>query len=271
METTTHSDPEHATDPTTDRGNSGVTPPGPPPLPGAPARRSDRLHRSSDGRMIAGVAAGLADCFDLDPTLVRAGFLALALLGGLAVPVYLAAWLLVPEEGTDVSVAEELLGRERARVAGRADPQRSMPMCHRLDWQYSRGRTRGEPEPAPHLRVSDADRHDVAERLSRHFADGRLDQAEFDARLGRATGAVTRGDLDGLFDDLPRLPDDEPLPRRRRRLVPLAVAVLLLALAIEAAASMVRVPWLLLAVAALVLYRWGRHGHDRHASSGSAH
>ena len=41
--------------------------------------------------------------------------MALALLGGVAVPIYLAAWLLIPEEGTDVSVAEELLARERVR------------------------------------------------------------------------------------------------------------------------------------------------------------
>ena len=54
--------------------------------------------------------------------------------------------------------------------------------------------------------------------LSRHFADGRLDQAEFKARLDRAMGAVTRGDLDGLFDDLPRLADEPAAPRPRRRL-----------------------------------------------------
>ncbi len=65
--------------------------------------------------MLAGVAGGLADWFDVDPTLVRVAFVALAVLGGVAVPVYLACWLLIPEEGTDVSVAEELLARERAR------------------------------------------------------------------------------------------------------------------------------------------------------------
>jgi phage shock protein PspC (stress-responsive transcriptional regulator) len=65
--------------------------------------------------MLAGVAAGLADWFDVDPTLVRVAFVALALLGGVAVPIYLAAWLLIPEEGTDVSVAEELLARDRVR------------------------------------------------------------------------------------------------------------------------------------------------------------
>src|ERR1039457_7512547 len=74
----------------------------------------EHLHRCRDGRMVAGVAAGLADYFDVDPTLVRIGFVVLSCLGGLAVPLSPAGWLLVPEEGTDLSVAEELLARERA-------------------------------------------------------------------------------------------------------------------------------------------------------------
>ena len=76
-----------------------------------------RLHRVGRGRMLAGVAAGLADYFDVDPTIVRIGFVALAFLGGLAVPLYLAGWLLIPDEDSDVSVAEELMARERARGA----------------------------------------------------------------------------------------------------------------------------------------------------------
>ena len=54
-----------------------------------------------------------------------------------------------------------------------------------------------------HIRVSDADRNAVAELLSQHYADGRLDQSEFDERVGRTMAAKTRGDLAGLFDDLP--------------------------------------------------------------------
>jgi Domain of unknown function (DUF1707) len=54
-----------------------------------------------------------------------------------------------------------------------------------------------------HIRVSDADRNAVAELLTQHYADGRLDQAEFDERVGRTMAAKTRGDLVGLFDDLP--------------------------------------------------------------------
>ena len=54
-----------------------------------------------------------------------------------------------------------------------------------------------------HIRVSDAERNAVAELLGQHYADGRLDQAEFDERVNRTMAAKTRGDLQGLFDDLP--------------------------------------------------------------------
>ena len=54
-----------------------------------------------------------------------------------------------------------------------------------------------------HIRVSDAERNAVAELLGQHYADGRLDQAEFDERVNRTMAAKTRGELTGLFDDLP--------------------------------------------------------------------
>jgi hypothetical protein len=54
-----------------------------------------------------------------------------------------------------------------------------------------------------HLRVSDAERQAVTDRLAQHFADGRLDQAEFDARVEAAVNAKTRADLSNLFTDLP--------------------------------------------------------------------
>jgi hypothetical protein len=112
-------------------------------------------------------------------------------------------------------------------------------------------------------RASDDERNEVADKLSRHFADGRLDQAEFQERLGRAVGAKTRGDLDGLFDDLPRLATESP-PRtpRRRRFRPLIgiVAILLVALAAGTTASLVHLPWLLVVLGGLFV--WHR-GHRR--------
>jgi hypothetical protein len=56
------------------------------------------------------------------------------------------------------------------------------------------------------LRVSDAERADVTDRLARHYGEGRLDMAEFDQRVTRAVSAKTVGDFQGLFDDLPDLP-----------------------------------------------------------------
>jgi len=55
------------------------------------------------------------------------------------------------------------------------------------------------------MRVSDAERAEVADLLGRHYSDGRLDKQEFDERVARAMSAKTRGDLEGLFDDLPEL------------------------------------------------------------------
>ena len=67
--------------------------------PPSPAAHEPRLHRAGRGRMLAGVAAGLADYFDVDPTLVRIAFVALAFLGGLAVPLYAGRLAAHPRRG----------------------------------------------------------------------------------------------------------------------------------------------------------------------------
>lgn len=87
-----------------------------------PSVRGIRSLRRADGdRLIAGVAGGLAEYLDVDAVVVRIAIVALALLGGFAVPLYLAAWLLVPEEGSDESVAERLLGHGFGDDHGRRD------------------------------------------------------------------------------------------------------------------------------------------------------
>jgi Domain of unknown function (DUF1707) len=71
------------------------------------------------------------------------------------------------------------------------------------------------------MRVSDADRAMVADRLARHFGDGRLDKAEFDHRLDRALRAKTRADLIALLSDLPEglgpIGDEPGKSRNQRR------------------------------------------------------
>jgi uncharacterized protein DUF1707 len=130
-----------------------------------------------------------------------------------------------------------------------------------------------------HIRVSDAERNAVAEQLGAHYGDGRLDQAEFDERVSRAMTAKTRGDLDGLFDDLP---DPEPtgasgtggtaVPYRARRRGGALRAILLLVLIIavmsatwHAFAFVIPLFWIA-ALAAVVLFatRSSRHQSSRH-------
>jgi len=124
---------------------------------------------------------------------------------------------------------------------------------------YARGRGgfsplfRGMYSSDQHLRVSDAERQTVTDRLSEHFAAGRLDQAEFDDRVGRAMNAKTRADLSGLFSDLPETgaPAVADHARGRRRRHPVLLFVLLVLL-IAATAHAV-LPWLWIAFLAMAL------------------
>ena len=97
------------------------------------------------------------------------------------------------------------------------------------------------------MRISDADREHVTERLREHFAAGRLDSEELDERTTAALNAKTYGDLRRVMADLP-----EPAPvgastgampppdwagrqhvyayRRGPRLLPLALLVLFAAI-----------------------------------------
>ena len=141
---------------------------------------------------------------------------------------------------------------------------------------------RGSAGPAsPQMRISDADRAEVADRLSKHYSDGRLDQAEFNERLDRAMNAKTQADLNGLFADLPatdepdkavkavRQPDQRL--RTRRPIQRVLGLILITVVAIFVARALmwpffglfgfaghvlfVPVPWILIAIVAFVCWR----------------
>ncbi len=81
-----------------------------------------QLRRPIRGRMLAGVAAGFADYLGTDVTVVRVAIVVITILGftGLpflgfvplylaGIPLYLASWVLIPEQGSDNSIASRLL------------------------------------------------------------------------------------------------------------------------------------------------------------------
>lgn len=122
------------------------------------------------------------------------------------------------------------------------------------------------------LRVSDAERADAADRLSRHYGDGRLDKAEFDQRLDRAMNATTRADLRGLFADLPeggaagprgasqhagQPATSEPAatagPHRQHRALTLLAVLVVVVIAAHAATHLF-LPWLPMVVLVLAVF-----------------
>lgn len=132
------------------------------------------------------------------------------------------------------------------------------------------------------LRVSDAERQAVADQLSKHFADGRLDQAEFDERLSQAMGAKTYHDLDGLLTDLPsteasggaglppaggrvtgRAAGSVPQRRVARPLLLIVAAIVVLSIAGHAAAWAFG-GWLWITVIILVVVAFARRGRRTH-------
>ena len=68
-----------------------------------------RLTRPTEGRVLGGVAVGLANHTGASVGLVRLGFLVAALFGGLGIVLYAAAWALLPGEHDDDTAAERWL------------------------------------------------------------------------------------------------------------------------------------------------------------------
>jgi phage shock protein PspC (stress-responsive transcriptional regulator) len=73
------------------------------------------LRRPYDGRMLAGVAEGVARYFGVDTTIVRIAFVVLTVFGGAGIPLYLAGLLLIPDEGSDQSIAGSLIESMQSR------------------------------------------------------------------------------------------------------------------------------------------------------------
>ena len=72
-----------------------------------------RLYRRREGRVVAGVCAGLAAYFGVDANLIRLAFAVLTIFGGTGALAYLIAWAVIPEEGEGASIVETLVNKRR--------------------------------------------------------------------------------------------------------------------------------------------------------------
>lgn len=57
-----------------------------------------RLHKSRNSRMVSGVCGGIAEYFNIDPTLVRLGFVLFAFGWGSGLLAYIIAAIIIPEQ-----------------------------------------------------------------------------------------------------------------------------------------------------------------------------
>ena len=56
-----------------------------------------QLYKSNTNKKVAGVCGGIGEYFDIDPTLVRLGFVALSFLAGGGLAVYIIAAIIMPD------------------------------------------------------------------------------------------------------------------------------------------------------------------------------
>lgn len=76
-----------------------------------------RITRSRDDRILGGVAGGLARYLGVDPVVVRLGFVVAAVLAGIGVLVYVAAWLLIPDDTEAATTGRRPVVRQLAGFA----------------------------------------------------------------------------------------------------------------------------------------------------------
>jgi phage shock protein C len=75
---------------------------------------SKMLVRTRDGRIVAGVCSGLGQYFHMDANVIRVIFAVITVFtGGFGALAYLAAWVVIPEEGEKSSIAENLVNKNR--------------------------------------------------------------------------------------------------------------------------------------------------------------
>lgn len=72
-----------------------------------------QLRRTREGRILAGVCSGAAEYLGVDANILRLGLAVFSVFGGSGIALYVLAWLLMPEEGQDKSIAQDVIDKNR--------------------------------------------------------------------------------------------------------------------------------------------------------------
>ncbi|MCW2876352.1 MAG: putative stress-responsive transcriptional regulator protein-like protein [Sphaerisporangium sp.] len=144
-----------------------------------------QLRRTRDGRIVAGVCSGAAEFVGIDANILRLALAVATFFGGLGIGIYAVAWLLIPEEGKNGSIVQDLVNKQK-NGSGSTWQQVSSY------WQ--------QPSQAPHDQPPYADRPTYADQSPYADRPAYADQAPYSAPAPQPQSPTTR----------PQSPVDEP-------------------------------------------------------------
>jgi len=81
-----------------------------------------QLRRIHKGRIVAGVCSGVGEYVGIDANLIRIGLAILTLFGGVGIAVYAIGWLLLPDEGKDTSIVQDLIAKQQDKNRTQGNP-----------------------------------------------------------------------------------------------------------------------------------------------------
>ncbi|CCU79920.1 PspC domain protein [Halanaerobium saccharolyticum subsp. saccharolyticum DSM 6643] len=88
-----------------------------------------KLYRSRKNKKVGGVCGGIAEYFDLDPTLVRLGAVILIFIWGAGLMAYIVAWAIIPERpehiDVDYDISSEPVYEEQEKEESNSDQDKN--------------------------------------------------------------------------------------------------------------------------------------------------
>ncbi|MFC4062725.1 PspC domain-containing protein [Planomonospora corallina] len=109
-----------------------------------------QLHRTRDGRIVAGVASGLGRYLGIDPNIIRAALAISTFFGGLGVAAYAIGWILLPDEGKATSILQDLVDKNKDNPVWQDARAKAEQGWHKAEQSWNRTAHRDEAaHPAP--------------------------------------------------------------------------------------------------------------------------
>ncbi|MFI0485598.1 PspC domain-containing protein [Actinomadura sp. 9N215] len=73
------------------------------------ATTEKKLRRTRDDRILAGVCSGAARFLGVDANIIRVALAVFTVFGGAGIALYAIGWVMIPEEGADKAIAEDMV------------------------------------------------------------------------------------------------------------------------------------------------------------------